>query len=99
MIVSCAQSLASAKTPSLSPPLAIFKGPSEMSPQEELDLAKAAFNDFWENVNPLHMESWGKFLQELGPGVIPRVGTDISSESWRLTFFFGRGKRDIENGQ
>jgi hypothetical protein len=47
---------------------------------DQIKIARVVFAAIWEHQNLVHMESWGKVLQELGRSVFHKGGTDFSCQ-------------------
>ncbi|KAH9451595.1 hypothetical protein Pst134EA_025542 [Puccinia striiformis f. sp. tritici] len=47
--------------------------------QVENEIAKTVFAEVWNHQNHIHMESWGKLLQDLGRTVYPKPGIGVTS--------------------
>ncbi|MBW0512443.1 hypothetical protein O181_052158 [Austropuccinia psidii MF-1] len=77
LFTSFSQWLLVIKPNNFSPRFASSKS-GEVSLNDEVELAKSIFNEIWDHQNPIHMESWGKLLQDIGPTVIPKPSTDLS---------------------
>lgn len=52
-----------------------------VSLHDEIEIAKVVFGEIWDYQNLIHMESWGKLLQDIGRNVITKPVTDVQKGS------------------
>ncbi|KAH9461513.1 hypothetical protein Pst134EA_017814 [Puccinia striiformis f. sp. tritici] len=45
---------------------------------DQVEIAKTVFAEVWNHQNHIHMESWGKLLQDLGRTVYPKPGIGVT---------------------